>query len=142
MLLQENGEKAKTWKKEGLIALVIFFLLIFVTGLIAILSEAISNPSRMLNLEFVGSFVFVVSFITFFTICVWRYWRFYRTLYRDPVYFIGVSRIIPFKNSCSICKRHPTSKRYHIKNVHGLQSVKVKSYFESCGCNLCFPNYQ
>ena len=40
-------------------------------------------------------------------------------------------------NQCTLCEKHPTSKNYHIKNVHKLKNVDVKSYFKDCGCNKC-----
>ena len=48
-------------------------------------------------------------------------------------------------NQCKICKMHPISKKYHVKNVHNLKNVKIKAYFADCGCLKCAilskPNY-
>jgi hypothetical protein len=41
------------------------------------------------------------------------------------------------KNQCKICKRHPVSKKYHIKNFHNKKDEKVKDYFVACGCLKC-----
>jgi len=40
-------------------------------------------------------------------------------------------------HQCTICQKHPTSKNYHIKNVHNMKDVKVDDYFRDCGCDKC-----
>ena len=41
---------------------------------------------------------------------------------------------------CTICQKHPASKKYHIRNEHNLQNVKIDDYFKDCGCDKC-ANY-
>jgi len=38
---------------------------------------------------------------------------------------------------CTICQKHPVSKKYHIKNEHNLKNVKIDDYFRDCGCAKC-----
>ena len=38
---------------------------------------------------------------------------------------------------CTICQKHPASKKYHIKNEHNLKNVKIDDYFKDCGCDKC-----
>ncbi len=40
-------------------------------------------------------------------------------------------------DQCTICQKHPASKKYHIKNVHKMKDVKVDDYFRDCGCDKC-----
>jgi len=41
------------------------------------------------------------------------------------------------ERQCTICQKHPTSKNYHIKNVHKMKNVNVNDYFTMCGCGKC-----
>ena len=41
---------------------------------------------------------------------------------------------------CTICQKHPVSKKYHIKNEHKMKNVNVNDYFRDCGCEKC-ANY-
>ena len=41
------------------------------------------------------------------------------------------------EKQCTICQKHPTSKKYHIKNVHKMENVNVNDYFTDCGCAKC-----
>jgi hypothetical protein len=38
---------------------------------------------------------------------------------------------------CTICQKHPASKKYHIKNEHSLKNGKIENYFKDCGCDKC-----
>lgn len=38
---------------------------------------------------------------------------------------------------CTICQRHPVSKKYHLQNEHNLKNVKTDDYFRDCGCDKC-----
>lgn len=38
---------------------------------------------------------------------------------------------------CSICKKHPVSKKYHLKNEHKMKDFNVDDYFVDCGCAKC-----
>ncbi len=40
-------------------------------------------------------------------------------------------------HQCTICQKHPVSKKYHIKNEHKMKDVKVDDYFRDCGCDKC-----
>ena len=40
-------------------------------------------------------------------------------------------------HQCTICQKHPVSKKYHIKSVHGLKNVNEGDYFKDCGCDKC-----
>ena len=41
------------------------------------------------------------------------------------------------RTMCVICRKHPVSKRYHLKHVHNLTNFKKKDYFKNCGCRIC-----
>ena len=38
---------------------------------------------------------------------------------------------------CTICQKHPVSKKYHIRNEHKMKNVKIDDYFKDCGCDKC-----
>jgi len=38
---------------------------------------------------------------------------------------------------CTICQKHPVSKKYHLKSEHKLKDVNVADYFRDCGCDKC-----
>ena len=40
-------------------------------------------------------------------------------------------------HQCTICQKHPVSKKYHIKNEHKMKDVNVDDYFRDCGCDKC-----
>ncbi len=40
-------------------------------------------------------------------------------------------------HQCTICQKHPVSKKYHIKNEHKMRDVNVDDYFRDCGCDKC-----
>lgn len=40
-------------------------------------------------------------------------------------------------HQCTICKKHPVSKKYHLKNEHKLKDFRVDDYFQDCGCDKC-----
>jgi heme/copper-type cytochrome/quinol oxidase subunit 2 len=44
------------------------------------------------------------------------------------------------KKQCTICKEHPVSQKYHMKNKHHVTDVDIKNYFVDCGCDIC-ANY-
>ena len=38
---------------------------------------------------------------------------------------------------CTICQRHPVSKKYHLKSEHKLKDFNLDDYFRDCGCDKC-----
>ncbi len=40
-------------------------------------------------------------------------------------------------HQCTICQKHPASKKYHLKSEHKLKNVNVDDYFRDCGCDKC-----
>ena len=63
------------------------------------------------------------------------------TRYETPMYYPTDYEGNPMykkrTKQCILCERHPLSEKYHVKKVHGLEHVDVKSYFRCCGCNIC-----
>ena len=38
---------------------------------------------------------------------------------------------------CTICQKHPVSKKYHLKSEHKLKDFNLDDYFRDCGCDKC-----
>jgi hypothetical protein len=38
---------------------------------------------------------------------------------------------------CTICQKHPASKKYHIRNEHNMKEANIDDYFKDCGCDKC-----
>ena len=45
--------------------------------------------------------------------------------------------IVYEKLRCTICGKHPMSKKYHLKKIHNLHNVNTDDYFVCCGCSVC-----
>ena len=41
------------------------------------------------------------------------------------------------QKQCTLCQKHPVSKKHHIQNEHNLKNVNVNDYFKDCGCDIC-----
>ena len=66
-------------------------------------------------------------------------YRYYRHLYYNAVFEESSAgyyqKATPSK--CSICGRHPVSKKYHLRSIHGIKEGDTGEYFENCGCKYC-----
>jgi len=80
-------------------------------------------------------FISFTSILSPIALVFW--WRKYRTL---EIEIDGADRqsVTGRKsNQCSICKKHPISKKYHLSTIHNLKNVKTMDYFIDCGCENC-----
>lgn len=70
--------------------------------------------------------------------------RYYRHLYFDPV--SEMSNVGKYKkptpNKCLVCGRHPVSKEYHIRQIHGIKIGEIEIHYENCGCKYCLKPIQ
>lgn len=58
-----------------------------------------------------------------------------RTLYGESRLFLDETK----RTRCVICRLHPVSKKYHLRQVHKLEKPEEKEFFKSCGCEICQP---
>jgi hypothetical protein len=122
----------RLWKYEGSItALGIFIGLGIIFG-IAVSPEYVEKHNAIL---FPIWFYFsIIAGIPLMIMVIWKY----RSLEKEmpssltKLYYGGRR-----PNRCSICKEHPVSKKYHMKNKHEIQVFDEKDYFVDCGCDIC-----
>lgn len=65
--------------------------------------------------------------------------RYYRHLYYESVFEESSTGAYhkPTPTKCSICGRHPVSKKYHLRKIHGIKEGPIGKHYENCGCKYC-----
>jgi len=126
-----RGGKKKLWKYElAMVAIGIFTLLGFILGLVADPVYVEGNSSFFILIWFYSSFAGIPLFIYVN--------KKSKTLEQEQpsgltkLYYLGRA-----KKQCTICQKHPVSKKYHLKNDHKMKDVNVDDYFRDCGCDIC-----
>lgn len=114
----------------------LFFFLLIGAIVFAIAVFAVAENQSSPNFEFaVGAGLFAALI----SVVLWLLVRYYFHLYRRPqsdYSDLGYNKPTPAQ--CVICKRHPTSRRYHIRKVHGIRDGrKIGEFYENCGCKYC-----
>ena len=123
--------KKKIWKYElAMVAIGIFSGLGFILGLFADPEYVEENNSFFIPIWFYSSFAGIPLMIYVY--------KKYKTLEQEQpsrltkLYYSGRA-----KKQCTICQKHPVSKKYHLKNDHKMKDVNVDDYFLDCGCDIC-----
>ena len=132
-----KGE-TKRWKIQSVAVFVMIFL--FVSAMIFVVSVFAISDER-----YAESFGYTVLFSGLFTlglsVILARLIYFDHTRYETPksypTFDEGDPRYKKRAKQCILCNRHPLSEKYHMKKVHGMKHVDLKSYFKCCGCNIC-----
>lgn len=132
-----KGE-TKRWK----IQLVGIFVMIFLFASTMIFAVSVFAITDERYAESIGDTVIVSGLFTLgLSVILARLIYLDHTRYEIPSYcptnYEGDPMYKKRAKQCILCKRHPLSEKYHVKKVHGLEHVDVKSYFKSCGCNIC-----
>ena len=65
-------------------------------------------------------------------------WKKYRALEQEQP--SGLTKLYyrdRAEKQCTICQKHPVSKKHHIESEHKMKNVNVNDYFRDCGCDIC-----
>jgi len=76
--------------------------------------------------------------IIFPTIVVFMLYR--RTInrpYKKSESYVDQQYVLYAYSCCTLCLKHPISKKYHLQKAHNLKNVDIKNYFTNCGCGNC-----
>ena len=120
-------------------SLVLLIIFIAVTGIFVALFFTGYEPSEE---KVPGSFALITNFslitwivgIPLLIIVIIKYRKSELT---SPTGFTKLYYRRREAHQCTICQKHPVSKKYHIKNEHKLKDVNVDDYFRDCGCDKC-----
>jgi len=130
-----GGGKKKLWKFE--LAFVLVGMGILFSGIFgSLLAYDFITKSTTTMAQDLIPFTIITSIIS--PIALVFVWKKYKTLEQEQpsrltkLYFSGRA-----KKQCTICQKHPVSKKYHLKNDHKMKDVNVDDYFLDCGCDIC-----
>lgn len=136
------------WSRAGQLQcflLILYIVLSFVLMLFSLLIGAYLYHPDALFFYPVLLFVALLS-LSIFGIVLLSLYR--CTLYREITIFTvdprDTARPKRLERRCIICRKHPISKNYHLKKMHGKTGINrrtAKTYFEHCGCRICFDAY-
>jgi len=120
-------------------SLILLFSLIAFTGLFVAIFLSGYEPGEGADLEAFamltnGSIILFIIGIPLLIIVIIKYRKSELT---SPTGFTKLYYRRREAHQCTICQKHPASKKYHIKNEHNLKNVNVDEYFRDCGCEKC-----
>lgn len=129
---------SRKWKIMVSFGIIFFFLLSSsVVFALMVATSLAGGYSQLQENGYLVSWLGITTAIFFVPLLMLL--RYYNHLYHESVFEESSTGQYhkPTPTKCRLCGRHPVSKKYHLKKIHGIKDGTIGEYYENCGCKYC-----